>query len=90
MLGKHVATNPNFKGTLKDIDEEFLEHLKVSTAVQSYPSVSYFIDDQTVTTAPSTSVEDPDPLLTAEDPDPLLTAEVLLSVVVWAIIYSLT
>jgi len=26
--GKHVATNPNFKGTLKDIDEEFLEHLK--------------------------------------------------------------
>jgi len=26
--GKHVATNPNFKGTLKDIDEEFLDHLK--------------------------------------------------------------
>jgi len=26
--GKHVATNPKFKGTLSDIDEEFLEHLK--------------------------------------------------------------
>jgi len=26
--GKHVATNPKFKGTLTDIDEEFLEHLQ--------------------------------------------------------------
>lgn len=26
--GKHVATNPNFKGTLTDIDEEFIEHLQ--------------------------------------------------------------
>ena len=27
--GKHVATNPNFKGELKDIDEEFLAYLQV-------------------------------------------------------------
>jgi len=26
--GKHVATNPNFKGTLSDVDEEFLQYLK--------------------------------------------------------------
>ncbi|XP_023340879.1 atlastin isoform X1 [Eurytemora carolleeae] len=26
--GKHVATNPNFKGELKDIDEEFLAYLQ--------------------------------------------------------------
>merc|ERR1719244_1575015 len=26
--GRHVATNPKFKGNLKDIDEEFIEHIK--------------------------------------------------------------
>jgi len=26
--GRHVATNPKFKGNLKDIDEEFLEHIQ--------------------------------------------------------------
>jgi atlastin len=26
--GKHVATNPNFKGEINDIDEEFILHLK--------------------------------------------------------------
>ena len=31
--GKHVATNPNFKGTLTDIDEEFIEYLQVSAIV---------------------------------------------------------
>jgi len=27
--GKHVATNPKFKGTITDIDEEFIEHLQL-------------------------------------------------------------
>jgi len=27
--GRHVATNPNFKGSLKQIDEEFLEHIQM-------------------------------------------------------------
>jgi len=27
--GKHVATNPKFKGTISDIDEEFIEHLQM-------------------------------------------------------------
>jgi len=26
--GRHVATNPNFKGNLNQIDEEFIEHIK--------------------------------------------------------------
>jgi len=26
--GRHVATNPNFKGNLKQIDEEFIDHIK--------------------------------------------------------------
>lgn len=29
--GRHVATNPNFKGNLSQIDEEFLEHIKEFT-----------------------------------------------------------
>ena len=26
--GRHVATNPNFKGNLKQVDEEFIEHIR--------------------------------------------------------------
>ena len=26
--GRHVATNPNFKGNLDQVDEEFIEHIK--------------------------------------------------------------
>merc|ERR1719378_507521 len=26
--GRHVATNPNFKGNLKQVDEEFIEHIQ--------------------------------------------------------------
>merc|ERR1719191_728235 len=26
--GRHVATNPNFKGNIKQIDEEFIEHIE--------------------------------------------------------------
>ena len=31
--GRHVATNPNFKGNLNQIDEEFIEHIKVKLRV---------------------------------------------------------
>ena len=27
--GRHVATNPNFRGNLNQIDEEFIKHIKV-------------------------------------------------------------
>ena len=38
--GRHVATNPNFKGNLKQIDEEFLEHIQALMTSLLHPRSS--------------------------------------------------